>query len=160
MLPDLAWDWIYKIEGEHSSDPGGGDTWYGIARKYHPGIPWPPTPQQARVIYDQEYWSPARCDFYQSVGLALAMFDSAVNPGLGAIAPLLQGELHVTPDGILGAKTIQAVQALSEPKKKFLLGRLLAARNEWYRHSPYVEANFLGWSRRLFMLQQVCLEHM
>ncbi|WP_020681388.1 glycosyl hydrolase 108 family protein [Marinobacterium rhizophilum] len=41
------------IEGEHSNDAAdkGGDSWYGLARRWNQGMPWPPTREQAIALY-------------------------------------------------------------------------------------------------------------
>lgn len=63
------------------SDPGG-ETNYGIAKKYHPNIDIKNlTRIQAIEIYRNEYWTPLNLDIFPS-SLRLIIFDCGVNQGL------------------------------------------------------------------------------
>jgi hypothetical protein len=61
-----AVNWLLgpDIEGEHSNDAAdkGGDTWYGLARRWNQDMPWPPTRDQAIARYRERYWDACRCD--------------------------------------------------------------------------------------------------
>jgi len=76
---------LREWEGFASDDPDdpGGATVFGIARAYHPDIPWPPTWEQAQKIYLVEYWIRGGCDALP-FPMDMLHFDSCVNPGIGA----------------------------------------------------------------------------
>ena len=85
--------WIANLkewEGFKSNDvsDAGGETVYGISRKYHPSIPWPPTWDQAKKIYLNEYWARNGCDNHP-FPLDVIHADSCVNPGPGAAKEFL-----------------------------------------------------------------------
>lgn len=69
------------------------------------------TLDRARQIYHRDYWGPAGCDAAPAE-LKLDLFDVAVNSGVRAALKLLQRAVGETPDGILGPRTLQAVQSM------------------------------------------------
>lgn len=70
-------------------DPGG-ETAFGIAKRFHPGVDIKAlTRDAAAKIYHEEYWMAARCDDV-SGPLRLAVFDTAVNCGVPRARQLLQ----------------------------------------------------------------------
>ena len=82
----IALKFALDHEGIHSNDPvdPGGDTKYGIARKFHPDL----TPAQwgdftladAEKIYKRDYWDACNCDSL-AYPLDIVVFDTAVNCG-------------------------------------------------------------------------------
>lgn len=71
-------------------DPGG-ETNFGISKRSYPNLDIRNlTADDAVRIYRQDYWLPAGCDKLPAP-LALLVFDTAVNMGLGAAAKLLAG---------------------------------------------------------------------
>lgn len=140
----VAVEIILKIEGVHNVD-GGGDTWYGIARNFHPNEPWPPTRERAIEIYKHEYWDAAHCDAF-AFPVALALFDSAVNQGVQRAVKALQEALHVFPDGVVGNATIAAANnvGMGEVLARFMGTRALA----YAKHQP--ESERFGLMCRLF----------
>jgi lysozyme family protein len=81
-----------NAEGIKSSDPLGGSTKYGIARKMHPEITddqWANfTEDDAIAIYKKQYWTAMGCDTLQ-YPMDCYVFDCAVNPGPGACHHML-----------------------------------------------------------------------
>jgi lysozyme family protein len=152
---DAAVELVLVAEGVFSNTPSdpGGETWYGIARRYHPNIPWPPTREQAIEIYRQEYWLAHGCD-RMPWPWALAVFDGVVNQDAEAVVLLLQKALGVVQDGKIGPKTLAAMSA---PGWKARLADFLSWRAFRYAHSPVLEENGHGWFRRLFLMQQSAL---
>ncbi len=59
-------------------------------------------------IYKKEYWDRIDGDLLPS-GLDLAVFDGAVNSGVGTSILWLQGALGISMDGSIGAKTLAAI---------------------------------------------------
>ena len=76
---------LKEWEGLKDNDPDdpGGETIFGIARAFHKGIPWPPTWEQAKMIYLTDYWIKGGCDALP-FPMDVIHFDSCVNPGIGA----------------------------------------------------------------------------
>ena len=79
------------------------------------------------AIYKGEYWTPVRGDDLP-VGLDFCVFDAAVNSGVGQAGVWLQNALgdHYagTVDGVIGAKTMQAVADygdVGQPDRSLLL---------------------------------------
>lgn len=75
---------ILDIEGGYVHNPNdpGGETNYGIAKKYHPGVDIKNlTRFEAMQIYRAEYWNPLNLDEFPDE-LRLILFDCAVNQGV------------------------------------------------------------------------------
>lgn len=140
----IAVEAILKVEGVHNVD-GGGDTWYGIARNFHPHEPWPPTRERAIEIYKAEYWDAASCERFP-FPVALALFDSAVNQGAHRAILTLQRALGVRVDGVVGEATTKAASRVnaSEVLALFMAERALA----YATHQP--ESERRGLMARLF----------
>src|SRR5215472_7824652 len=85
---DQAFEIVVGHEGgysNNSSDPGG-ETMYGISKRSYPDIVISTlTLDQAKAIYERDYWNKAGCDLCDP-GLALVLFDAAVNNGVGQAA--------------------------------------------------------------------------
>lgn len=112
-------------EGAYSNDPNdhGGETYCGIARKYHPSwdgwkiiddikeeyggihsIPnsiwqervYPKVPQ----FYKDNYWKPLQLDKINLIDIAIKIFDMGVNLGVPQAASIVQGCLNLMSFGI------------------------------------------------------------
>jgi len=70
------------MEGGHTVDSGG-DTVDGIARKFHPDEPWPPSNERINAIYDAEYYKPLQIDDIADPHIAFQVFAFGVNAGVG-----------------------------------------------------------------------------
>lgn len=131
------------VLSDDKNDPGG-ETWFGIARAFHPHIPWPPTREQAIAIYRAEYWDHCRCGELPWP-LALAVFDGAVQHAPVDSVRMLQAAAKVGADGVIGAKTIAAASAAPLD----VLGEFMALRVLHYAGLPHWKDDRLGWMRRL-----------
>ena len=99
---------LTKVSGDK-----GGLTKYGITEKEYPELDIANlTSDQARVIYQRDYWQAAKCSQLKE-DLQYMHFSCAVNCGVGSANKILQRAAGVTPDGIIGAQTLQAAQNLS-----------------------------------------------
>jgi len=127
----------FMFEGGFSNDPDdrGGKTNMGIthgtlSRARING--WVPkdvtietlTREQAETIYRKGYWEPIKGDELPSP-IAEIVFDCAINHGVGGAVRMLQRALnamrHTIPlavDGVIGPKTLAAVQKLVELDRK------------------------------------------
>ena len=148
---------VLEYEGgytDHPADPGGA-TNLGITIGELAQVRGHPvskddiralTKDEAAAIYAKRYWTPCRCNDLPA-GVDLAVFDCAVNQGIGRAVPYLQSAAGVTADGHLGPMTLAAVQAAPAGK---LLTEFMARRMNAYGSLQSLFKTFgLGWSRRL-----------
>jgi len=115
MNRDEAIKLILKHEGGYVNDPRdpGGETKFGIAKKFYPNEDIANlTEARAVEIYTKEYWNKCKCDEL-NIGVALYVFDTAVNQGVGFAIKMLQSVLGVTADGVIGVQTIKAANGVS-----------------------------------------------
>lgn len=124
---DQAFGVVLGHEGgfvDHPRDPGGA-TNHGVSLRYARGkgllfdvdrdgdvdaddirlI----TPDQAKAAFREDFWDPIRGDDLPPA-LALLAFDAAVNSGAGAATRWLQAAARVRVDGVIGPRTLEAVQ--------------------------------------------------
>lgn len=133
------------------NDPGG-LTKYGICKKYHPNLDIVNlTEDQAKDVYLKEYYIPSGSDGIIDDQLALIVFDSAVNPGIGWTIKTIQKFVKVNQDGRIGSKTLEAIN--NYPDKKSLCALMKVARKEFYQNQvkdhPNLKENLKGWLRRV-----------
>lgn len=107
---------LHEVEGDR-----GGQTYAGIARKFHPSWPgWkyidngdiPPT-AEVREFYRREFWNRLNCDALPQK-VAAHLFDFGVNAGWRTAAKLAQIVVGTTPDGVIGPKSVDALRAFDE----------------------------------------------
>lgn len=139
---------------DHPSDPGGatnlGITKAVLERFRGRGVTKQEvralTKEEAAEIYRRYYWLAAACDQLPD-GVDLAVFDCAVNQGVGRATRFLQQSANVAVDGAIGPRTLAAVKA-AEPEA--LLTEFMARRMNAYGLLTKLFKVFgLGWSRRL-----------
>lgn len=155
-------DEVLRHEGgkvHHPEDPGG-RTAYGVTqatydawRKKH-NRPTQDVFNIARseieAIYRVEYWDKVRGDDLPE-GLDLAVFDYAVNSGVGRAAKHLQSIVGVTQDGAIGPKTIQAAKAY--------VANALCARRMTFLQGLSTWATFKnGWTARVKDVKKKVME--
>ncbi len=103
---------ILKNEGGYVNDPKdpGGETNFGISKKAYPGLDIATlTESKAKEIYRKDYWEKVHADEIRIPSLALQVFDCAVNCGVSVAAKMLQRCVGTHQDGIVGSKTLAAV---------------------------------------------------
>lgn len=152
---DQAVTSVFLEEGGYADDPNdpGGPTVYGIARRYHPHEPWPPTKDRAREIYRTEYWTLIRGDSLP-LPLAIAMLDCAVNQGVATAAKMLQRIVRTVPDGWIGPQTLRAVGGWNVGT---LVDELMTFRALRYAADDQFERYGDNWLRRLFAVHARCV---
>jgi len=121
---DRALALVLEREGgfvNHPLDPGGA-TNRGITRATLARVRGRPvsvaeimalSEAEAAAIYRARYWEAVAGDALPD-GIAIAVFDSAVNSGPGRAARLLQRALGVRDDGIIGPMTVAAARGSDE----------------------------------------------
>jgi len=125
-------------------DPGG-LTKYGISQRAYPTLNIAAlTVEQAKAIYQRDYWNPINGDNLPT-GLDLTLFDSAINQGPVTAIQLLQHALQIKADGRLGPITLAA----SFKAMPNLLDDFDAERALRYEFNRNEEVFGRGWYRRL-----------
>lgn len=112
---------IFRSEGgyvDHPSDPGGATNMgitIGTLRAWRGGTVTKAdvralSKDEARQIYRKNYWDAVSGDELPS-GVDLCTMDSAVNSGVSRGARWLQRAIGADPDGMIGTRTLAAVEA-------------------------------------------------
>ncbi|MCK5921134.1 MAG: hypothetical protein KAG66_09340 [Methylococcales bacterium] len=159
-LFELAFDLTMEYEGggkphEVQGDRGGLTCW-GVSIAHHRELfgpnREPPTKDQAMEMYRSHYWNNVGCNMIQVSGLAVILFDAAVNCGQNRAIRWLQSALAkpgVVIDGIIGPATIGAV---NDPSREAhdLVRDFTTYRIQYYQGlgSEQKRRFFNGWCRR------------
>lgn len=151
MRFDECFAHVVDIEGGYSNDPqdSGGETQFGIARRFHPDA-WrngPPTLEQAKAIYRNDYWLPAGCEQLPRP-YDLIVFDGAINQGVRPTIRGLQTALQVDVDGHLGPITIAACQVAGLEGAALVL----AERALRYAQTRGFDRFGRGWLKRTYLI--------
>lgn len=135
-------------EGGYSNNPAdpGGETNFGISKRAYPmenirGM----TLARAKTIYLRDYWGPAGCDAVPD-GLKFDLFDMAVNSGVTTAIRTLQNSVGARADGIIGPKTLQAINSIPAPR---LVARFNGWRLAFMANTPQWDTFGRGWARRI-----------
>lgn len=148
MTFDDAFERLVGHEGgyvNHPADPGG-ETKFGISRRSYPGEDIKGlTLARAKAIYLRDFWGPAGCDALPDT-LRFDHFDFAVNSGPHTAIVTLQRVVGETQDGVIGPRTLQAVQSMPETR---LVARYSGARLAFMANLPTWPAFGRGWARRI-----------
>lgn len=108
----------------HKDDPGM-ETNYGISKRSYPNLDIKSlTREEAKKIYLRDFWNKVRGDSLP-FGVALIMFDFAVNAGVGTAVKALQHAVGAKEDGILGDLTMARVGTVN---KNFICEKLTTYR--------------------------------
>lgn len=155
---ERALRFVLDVEGPPSNRPladdPGGETVYGLARRYNRDMdPWPPTQAQAAERYRVRYWDAIQGDLLPWP-VSLVVFDAAVQHAPVTAVQLLQAALRIVADGVLGPATRAALRA-SAPLE--VAEEVIARRGVYYPSLETWAANGLGWSRRLVSLHREAL---
>lgn len=152
---DTAVALVVDIEtGQLTNTPGdpGGLTKYGISQHAYPRLDIANlTLQDAKLLYQKDYWEPV--NGYQEIpsNLYLPLFECAVNQGVGAAIMLLQAAVHAVPDGIMGPATLLAVR---QTDREELEARFAAKRAVAYTRLENWHIAGEGWLYRMFKMAQ------
>lgn len=109
------------------------------------------TDDEVKAIYRFQYWDRVQGDLLPA-GLDYAVFDFAVNSGVGRASKYLQAVVGTPQDGVIGARTLAAIQsptnainALCDRRMSFLrnLRTFLTFGKGWTRRVNDVRAHAL-----------------
>lgn len=127
---DKAFELVVGLEGGYSNDPRdpGGETKFGISKRYHPELDIANLAlEQAKSIYLNGYWIPAKCD-ESLYPLDICLFDGAVNPQND---PGLAGSGNTEIMAQMTDKTdwkdfllLRAIRYMKNSKRVYVLGHL------------------------------------
>lgn len=161
---NIAMRHVLEFEGgwsDHKDDPGG-KTFAGITLKTlreawnNPKLTAADlralTPNDIAKIYFDRYWLPVKADELP-MGLALQVFDAAVNSGPANAIKALQEALKnagapVKVDSRIGAVTLGAIAKVALP---VVLGEFAARRMVFYGLLKTFRVFGFGWARRLMV---------
>ena len=162
---DIAFDIVFGIEGGFGANPADAGNWtggavgagelrgtkYGISAASYPTLDIASiTLDQAKAIYRRDYWDKVSGDQLPPT-LALLVFDSAVNSGPDRAIMWLQAAVGETQDGVIGPKTMAAVEA-KRGHGELVQAELEARRIVFLAGLPTWRTFGLGWARRVTSL--------
>lgn len=157
---DRALAEVLKHEGgyvNHPDDPGGmtnlGVTraaWSaykgrGVSEDEMRGL----TVEKVKPFYRDRYWAEISGDWLPD-GVDYAVFDFAVNSGVGRAARCLQSLVNVSQDGRIGPKTIAAVK---DEDPVLLVNELCAERLKFLKGLATFRTFGRGWTKRVTDVQ-------
>jgi len=138
----------------HPSDPGGETMWgvtKAVAKENGYDGPMKSLPVDvAQAIYRRQYWDAVRADELPE-SVRYAVFDAAVNSGVGQSVLWLQRACGASADGKIGPRTIAAAHAMDGDK---LLAAILAQRLRFMTTLHNWPAFGRGWARRICDLME------
>jgi lysozyme family protein len=152
---DEAFHHLLGHEGGYSNHPEdpGGETMWGVTKVVarengYNGLMKDMPTEVAKSIYKAKYWEAVQAEKLPPT-IRYAVFDAAVNSGPGTSIKWLQEAVGATPDGVLGPKTLAAINELHPDGilRRMLSKRLRAMTN--MRGWPSFSA---GWARRVATL--------
>lgn len=123
---DQAFDRLIGHEGKFTNDRADRGNWttgvigkgslngtkYGISAMTYPDLDIRNlTLAQAKAIYKRDWWDKINAESIHTA-IVFQVWDFAVNAGMGTAKRKLQKAVGVAEDGIIGRKTLQAIQAV------------------------------------------------
>lgn len=158
----LALDEVLKHEGGYNHDPDdpGGETNFGLSKRAYPHLDIPRlTREAAAAIYRQDYWVLMRGDELPP-GVAMVLFDTAVNMGRNAAVRMLQESLPgLKVDGVFGPGTMDRVRGANPAH---LVAEIFSRRGVRYAQlvmeTPTQQKYLRGWMLRCFKVAQKAWE--
>ena len=164
---DEALKFVLQAEGGFSNTAGdlGGATNLGVTQAVYNtyrashGLPAQSVAlilnNEVSDIYHNEYWIAAKCDQITNK-VSVIHFNTAVNTGCHEASLLLQRSAGVAVDGIIGSKTLNAVNN-NDPN--VLSGKYIQELSNFYttlaENHPNDEGFLTGWLNRTAKLNQL-----
>lgn len=145
---DQAFERLIGHEGGYVNNPAdpGGETNFGISKRSYPMENIRSmTLARAKSIYLRDYWGPAGCDAVPDE-LKFDLFDMAVNSGVTTAIRTLQNTVGAVADGVIGPKTLQAINSMPGPR---LVARFNGWRLAFMANTPQFDTFGRGWARRI-----------
>lgn len=145
---DQAFERLIGHEGGYVNDPRdpGGETKFGISKRSYPAEDIKAlTLERAKAIYRRDFWGVAGCDAVPDA-MKFDLFDMAVNSGPVTAIKTLQRSAGVTPDGLLGPITLQALNSTPGPR---LVARFNGHRLDFMTDLKTWPVFGKGWAKRV-----------
>lgn len=145
---DQAFERLIGHEGGYVNDPRdpGGETKFGISKRSYPAEDIKAlTLERAKAIYRRDFWGVAGCDAVPDA-MKFDLFDMAVNSGPVTAIKTLQRSAGVTPDGLLGPITLQALNSTPAPR---LVARFNGHRLDFMTDLKTWSVFGKGWAKRV-----------
>ena len=147
---------VLKHEGgyvDHPKDPGGATNLGCTKKVWEEWVGHEVTKDDIKALtiadvsplYKARYWDKCRCDDLPR-GVDFAVFDLAINSGVGRASKLLQRAVGVAADGAIGPATLAAV-ADANPRE--LATKICELRLAFLQALPTWETFGKGWGRRV-----------
>ena len=147
---------VLKHEGgyvNHPRDPGGMTnlgvtkrTWEAyVGHEVDEAAMRALTPEVVKPFYKKLYWDKIKGDDLPS-GVDYAAYDLAVNSGTGRAAKYLQEIAGVPADGVIGPKSIAAIQACPADE---MVDALCDMRLDFLKRLPTWDTFGKGWGKRV-----------
>lgn len=174
---ELAMTHVAEFEGIYSDDAAdrGGPTKYGVCLEFLKGLGTvgdinkdgvinkkdvlAVTKDKAKELFKKNFWTNPKAERFPPV-VAMMYFDSAVNCGCKQTNKLLQRAAYTDDDGIVGPKTVTAVNAMNEAD---LIKRFAQKRRDFYNtlvaRRPSQKVFIKGWLRRVNACEKLCLKY-
>lgn len=153
---DLCFELVLKSEGDFSDNPKdpGGMTNLGVTKRN-----WERyldrnvseaemralTPEVVKPFYKSKYWDKIRGDDLPS-GIDYAAYDFAVNSGVNRASKWLQKIAGVTVDGIIGPKSLEAINSCDAED---VIDALCDMRMDFLKDLSTFETFGKGWTDRV-----------
>ena len=116
------------------------------------------TPEKVAPMYKIKYWNPSYCAVLPK-GLDYVVFDFAVNAGTGRSVKTLQQAIGCVADGVIGPKTMAAINASNA---KDLITKFSDARADFYQgivaRKPDQARFIKGWLNRVEDARKLAIE--
>ena len=145
---DKAFKLLIGHEGGYAHDPKdpGGETKFGISKRAYPEVDVANlTLNEAKEIYKIDYWDILLAEELPEE-IRFSVFDAAVNSGNRQAIKWLQQAVGVIDDGIIGPKTLAAINE-ADPYK--LVGVFSGIRLRFMVGLPTFDRFGKGWTRRV-----------
>ncbi|NOU53120.1 secretion activator protein [Pseudoalteromonas sp. JBTF-M23] len=156
---------ILYLEGGLRDDGGlnnvasdrGGLTKYGISQRAYPKTDIANLKIGTAIrYYYRDYWEPMHCDELNS-GVALMLFDGAVQHGINSMTRIVQRTTGAGVDGLFGARTLKQCLAILP---NLFICELISRRGYRYARicldDPKQLPNLKGWMNRLGHITERC----
>lgn len=149
----------------HPRDPGGMTNLGCTKRVWEGWVGRPVTEQEMRdlkpedvtPLYKAKYWDTIKADVLPA-GVDYVMFDCAINSGPKQAVILAQRVASVTQDGLIGPKTLAAIDAYcAKHGVDAFIAAYTEAREAFLRSLPTFDAFGRGWTRRVDEVEKYAL---
>ena len=150
---------IQRTKVGYVNDPldRGGETKFGIAQNATKKVVRDMTLEDAMVHYYNNYWLAPNCNLMPPK-VALLHFDGCVNHGPKQAGKFLQRALGVEADGAVGARTLDAINSLTDAEIIDVLANIADQRAHFYNRiverNPSQQKFLKGWLKRITEVHQ------